>query len=237
MSAYRSLVSLAALALIGATAAPAPCPADGNWDRTADFGWTCRYRADNANLLETRTTVPIVFMGDSITEGWMIADRSFFDGGRVDRGISGQTTSQMLLRFEPDVLALNSAIVHIMAGTNDIAGNTGEAPLPAIERNIRRMAEMAKARGIRVIIGSVLPARAFGWKNSVRPAVPIAELNQWLRDYARANGAIYADYYSAMATSDGGLPLALSRDGVHPNKAGYAIMRPIAEAAVAAVRR
>lgn len=233
MSAYRSLVSLAALALIGATA-PAPCPTDGKWDRQADFGWTCRYRADNLKLTTARTPVPVVFMGDSITEAWALVDKGFFDGGRVDRGISGQTTPQMLLRFDQDVLALKPAIVHIMAGTNDIAGNTGATTLAEIERNIRRMVELAKARGIRVVIGSVLPARAFGWKNKVRPAVPIAELNQWLHDYARANGVIYADYYSAMATSDGGLPLALSRDGVHPNKAGYAIMRPIAEAAIRA---
>jgi lysophospholipase L1-like esterase len=120
-----------------------------------------------------------------------------------------------------------------MTGTNDIAGNTGETSLDAVEANIRRMVETARAARIRVVIGSVLPARAFGWKNSVRPAIAIAVLNRWLRDYAAAHGIAYADYYTPMAASDGGMRPGLSRDGVHPNKAGYAIMRPIAEAALA----
>jgi lysophospholipase L1-like esterase len=173
-------------------------------------------------------------MGDSITEGWAYADPDFFAPGRVDRGISGQTSPQMLLRFRQDVIALKPRVVHIMAGTNDIAGNTGPMSLDWTENVIRRMAEHARANGIRVVIGSVLPARAFGWKKEIRPAASIAQLNQWLRDYAKRRGFVYADYYSAMAESDGGLPALYSRDGVHPNKAGYAVMRPIAEAAIKA---
>ena len=135
--------------------------------------------------------------------------------------------------FTPDVLRLRPRAVHIMAGTNDIAGNTGPMSVEATEATIRRMAEAARKRGIRVVIGSVLPARAFGWNKEIHPAAAIAALNRWLSDYAARRGFAYADYYSAMAESDGGLPASLSRDGVHPNKAGYAIMRPIAEAAIA----
>ncbi len=232
-SAFRSLASLLPIALLGATAgSPATCPADGRWDRTADFGWTCRYRTDDVRLIAAKADVSVVFMGDSITEGWAIGDPTFFANGQVDRGISGQTTPQMVIRFAPDVLALKPRVVHIMGGTNDIAGNTGPMTIAQTEANIRRMAEMAHARGIRVVIASILPARAFGWKKEARPAATIAELNQWLRDYAKRRGFVYADYYSAMAESDGGLPASLSRDGVHPNKAGYAVMRPIAEAAI-----
>jgi lysophospholipase L1-like esterase len=120
-----------------------------------------------------------------------------------------------------------------MAGTNDIAGNGGQMSLEWTENVISGMAEAARAWRIRVVIGSVLPARAFGWRKEIHPATAIAALNRWLRDYAARRGFVYADYYSAMAESDGGLPASLSRDGVHPNKAGYAIMRPIAEAAIA----
>jgi lysophospholipase L1-like esterase len=140
----------------------------------------------------------------------------------------------MLLRFAPDVLALKPDVVHIMAGTNDIAGNTGPMTLEQSEANIRKMAEMAHAKGIKVVIASVLPARAFGWKPDVRPATAIARLDSWLRGYARSRGFAYADYYTAMAEPDGGMPATLSFDGVHPNAKGYAVMRPIAEAAIRA---
>jgi lysophospholipase L1-like esterase len=234
-SRFRSLASLLPIALLGAMAgSPAACPTDGRWDRAADFGWTCHYRTDNNKLIASRSDISVVFMGDSITEGWAIGDPAFFANGRVDRGISGQTTPQMVIRFAPDVLALKPRMVHIMGGTNDIAGNTGPMTIAQTEANIRRMAEMAHAQRIKVVIASILPARAFGWKKEVRPAAAIAELNQWLRDYAKRRGFVYADYYSAMAESDGGLPTRYSRDGVHPNKAGYALMRPIADAAILA---
>ena len=236
-SRFRWLASLSFLTLIGAADNPAVCPADGSWRsqwmREGDWAWSCRYRADDELLIESKRKVDIVFMGDSITEGWAIADPSFFGPTRIDRGISGQTSPQMLLRFEQDVLTLRPRVVHIMTGTNDIAGNTGQMTLEWTENVISRMAEAARARRIRVVIGSVLPARAFGWNKEIHPAATIAALNRWLRDYATRRGFVYADYHSAMADSDGGLPASLSRDGVHPNKAGYAIMRPIAEAAIA----
>ncbi|THD36540.1 MAG: GDSL family lipase [Sphingomonas sp.] len=243
VSAFPWRVSLVALALLGASTRPAMparqiampngCPTDGKWAREGDWAWECRYRAENQRLIASRAKIDIVFIGDSITEGWAIADPAFFAPGRIDRGISGQTSPQMLDRFTPDVLELKPRVVHIMAGTNDIAGNSGAMSLEWTENVIRHMAEYARAHGIRVVIGSVLPARAFGWRKEQRPAVAIAALNRWLRNYANRRGFAYADYYSAMAESDGGLPARLSRDGVHPNKAGYAIMRPIAEAAIA----
>lgn len=232
MSNFRSLASLTALALT-ASAAPRPsCPADGQWNKQADFGWTCRYRNEDRALIAAKAKVAVVFMGDSITEGWKAIDPAYFGEGRIDRGISGQTTPQMVLRFDQDVIALHPAVVHIMAGTNDIAGNTGPMTLAQTEANIRRMAELAHRHGIGVVIGSVLPARAFPWRKDVQPAAQIVQLNQWLRDYARRRGFVYADYYNAMAEPDGGLPARLSADGVHPNAAGYAVMRPIAEAAI-----
>lgn len=233
MSCYRWLASLASLALAGAAPSPASCPADGKWDRAGDFGWTCRYRADDARLIAAIEKVSVVFMGDSITEGWAMADPAFFADARVDRGITSQTTEQMLLRFRQDVIALKPAVVHVMAGTNDIAADASEGSVATIVANIRRMADIARAARIRVVIGSVLPARVFGGGNKVRPATAIAALNRRLRDYAAAHRIAYADYYTPMAASDGGMSPGLSRDGVHPNKAGYAVMRPIADAAIA----
>jgi lysophospholipase L1-like esterase len=235
-SHFRWLASLAALALIGAAPAsiPASCPADGKWDKQADFGWTCRFRDDDRAIIAAGTRPNVVFMGDSITEGWKTTDPGYFGEGRVNRGISGQTTPQMVLRFDQDVIALHPAVVHILAGANDIAGNTGPMTLTQTEANIRRMAESARAHGIRVVIGSGLPARAFPWRPEKHPAAAIAELNQRLRDYAHRRGFTYADYYGAMADPDGGMRSGISIDGVHPNAAGYAMMEPIADAAIQA---
>lgn len=211
---------------------PKTCAADGGYDAKADFGWTCRYRADNDALIRSGSPVDIVFMGDSITEGWPKGDPTLLSQGRIDRGISGQTTPQMLVRFRQDVIALHPRIVHIMAGTNDIAGNTGPMTVADSFRNIRAMAEIARSNGIKVVIASVLPASHFPWRPEKRPAMAIAELNLKLRDYAKARGFVYADYYSAMAGPDGGLPPELADDGVHPTARGYAVMRPITELAV-----
>lgn len=224
---------------VGIVADPCPLPPsrqDGEERRTQyvaalkrEFGQICRYRDEN-RALAARPRV--VFMGDSITEGWIKTDPSLFTGGLVDRGISGQTTPQMLVRFREDVIALRPQAVHIMAGTNDIAGNTGAATIETVQGHLASMAELARAHGIKVLLASVPPAGAFPWSPDKRPAPQIAALNTWLRDYAGRNGFTYVDYHSAMARPDGAMKPGLADDGVHPTVAGYAVMRPIALAAI-----
>lgn len=200
---------------------------------TRDYGQICRYHADNAALRASGRPVDVVFFGDSITDNWIGADPAMFAGGYVDRGISGQTTPQMLVRFREDVIALHPRAVHIMAGTNDIAGNTGASTLAIVEGNIETMAELARAHGIKVLLASTLPASAFPWNPDKRPAATIVAFNAWLRDYTRRNGLAYVDYYAALDDGKGGMKPELTLDGfVHPNPAGYAVMKPIAEAAV-----
>lgn len=218
-----------------------PLPSDEpGWHRwnlhmlTRDFGQLCRYAAANAQLKQLPR---VVFIGDSITDNWINLDPSLFTDGIIDRGISGQTTPQMLVRFRQDVIALRPRAVHIMAGTNDIAGNTGAATFETVTGNIESMVDLARAHGIAVILGSVPPAGAFPWSPSKRPAPQIAQLNSWLRSYARRNGLIYADYHSPMAQPDGAMKPGLSSDGVHPTKQGYASMRAAAEAAIARALR
>ena len=197
--------------------------------RAKDFPDLCRYRAANADV---KHSPKVVFMGDSITELWKIADPGFFSDDRLDRGISGQTSPQMLLRFKPDVIALQPRTVHILAGTNDIAGNTGPTSERAFEDNIEAMVELAQAHHIRVVLASILPMGSIGWQPQYRPAEEVRRLNRWLRDYAARSGATYLDYYSRLATPDGAFRPDLSNDGVHPNLAGYAIMRELADKAL-----
>jgi lysophospholipase L1-like esterase len=173
----------------------------------------------------------VVFMGDSITAGWKV-DQSFPGKPYINRGISGQTTPQMLLRFRRDVIDLKPKVVVILGGTNDIAGNTGPMTLEETEENIASMSDLAKANGIRVVLCSVLPALDFWWAPGHDPAPKIAILNAWIGGYAMARHYVYVDYYSAMKDAQGGLPKDLSRDGVHPLPAGYGIMAPLAEAGI-----
>jgi len=173
----------------------------------------------------------VVFMGDSITEGWKL-DRAFPGKPYVNRGISGQTTPQMLVRFRQDVIDLHAKAVVILAGTNDIAGNTGPMALEQTEGNLASMSELARANGIRVVLCSVLPAFDYWWSPGHEPAPKIALLNAWLRSYAQAKGIVYVDFYSAMKDDRGGLPVTLSRDGVHPLPAGFAVMAPLVEAGI-----
>ena len=201
-----------------------------------DWGQQCRYQADNA-ALPAASPRRVVLFGDSITEGWKIQAPDFFNDQRLDRGISGQTTAQMLVRFRRDVLELHPALVHIMAGTNDIAGNTGPTSLPTIEGNLATLVELARAHHVAVVLASVPPAAQFGWRPAVRPASAIAALNDWLRDYARREHLVYVDYYSALKDESGAFRPELSGDGVHPNAAGYALMRPLAERAIDAALR
>jgi lysophospholipase L1-like esterase len=175
----------------------------------------------------------VVFMGNSITEGWSSGYPEFFKAKPyINRGISGQTTPQMLVRFRQDVINLNPEIVVIMAGTNDIAGNTGPSTLEMIENNLQSMAELAEANGIKVILASVLPASDFPWKPGLEPADKILKLNSWIKEYTIKKKFIYLDYYSAMVDEQGGLKKELSGDGVHPNEEGYKVMVPLTEKAI-----
>ena len=192
-----------------------------------DLYGLCRYRADNAAL---RTRPDLLLYGDSITEGWVKTDPTFFGSGKViGRGISGQTSAQMLVRFHADVVALKPRRVQIMAGTNDVAGNQGPTSEQAWRDNIVAMVEIARANGIEPVLASIPPAAKFWWREEVRPAERIVRLNNWLRAYAEQQSLRYVDYYSAMVGEGGALKLAYGEDGVHPNAAGYAVMRPLAE--------
>ncbi|MEM7485119.1 MAG: SGNH/GDSL hydrolase family protein [Bacteroidota bacterium] len=184
----------------------------------------------NASLMiENR----VVFMGNSITEGWSVAHPDFFEGKPyINRGISGQTTPQMLLRFRQDVIDLHPKIVVILAGTNDIAGNTGPISLEQIRDNILSMVELAKANGIRPIVCSVLPAFDYGWRPGKKPNIKIPKLNKMLKDLATEKKLFYVDYFSEMADERNGLPLELAEDGVHPTKKGYLIMEGLVEKAI-----
>jgi lysophospholipase L1-like esterase len=188
-----------------------------------------RYRADNARIAATHEKVGIVFLGDSMTEGWVSKRPTFFKPGRVGRGISGQTTPQMLVRMMPDVVALKPKAVHIMAGTNDIAGNTGPMTPEMSKDNFRAMVAIARQNGLRILLASVPPAASFPWREGLETAAPIRLLNNWLRSYARQVGATYVDYYSAMADGAGGMKPGLAYDGVHPTEAGYDVMAQVLE--------
>lgn len=170
----------------------------------------------------------VVFMGDSITEFWKSNDSAFFhDNNYVDRGISGQTTSQMLLRFRDDVIALKPHTVVILAGINDIAENTGPITLEHIAGNIISMCELARAHKIKVVLCSVLPANTFPWRKEILPAEKVIQLNVLLRSYAAENKIPYVDYYTAMVDDQKGLGTNYSGDGVHPNLAGYKVMENV----------
>ncbi|MDX6496776.1 MAG: hypothetical protein QOG23_36 [Blastocatellia bacterium] len=209
--------------------------------------WPALARYHEAN---SKTAAPssnearVVFMGDSITDSWQSPNYGGFFPGKpyVDRGIGGQTTPQMLIRFRPDVIALQPKVVVILAGTNDIAGNTGPMTLPAIEDNLISMFDLAQANGIRVVFASLLPISDYEKakdgqpiiRSKQRPPEQITALNAWMKTYAAAHGSIYLDYFSAMADDKGFLKEELTEDGLHPNRKGYDIMAPLAEQAIAA---
>ncbi|MFE3871152.1 SGNH/GDSL hydrolase family protein [Flavobacterium sp. ZS1P70] len=193
-----------------------------------------RYQNENTVLKSAEVGQKrIVFMGDSITEFWSTVDPEYFSGKPyVNRGISGQTTPQMLLRFRADVIALKPTAVVILAGINDIAGNTGPTTIEMIRDNIFSMIELAKANHIKVILCSVLPAYDFPWKPNQEPIAKIKTLNEILKNYALANEIVYVDYYSEMVDKNQGLKTDYSNDGVHPNKTGYQVMAPLADKAI-----
>lgn len=198
-----------------------------------DFPWLAKFKEADLKLgTPAEGENRVVFMGDSITEGWHF-DQSFPGKPYVNRGISGQTTPQMLGRFRQDVIALKPKVVVIMGGTNDIAGNTGPMTLEQTEDNLASMAELAAAHQIRVVLCSVTPAFDYPWQPGLLPAPKILTLNAWIKHYAAENGFVYVDYHSAMKDSRDGTPSNLSHDGVHPLPAGYALMAPLVEAGIA----
>jgi lysophospholipase L1-like esterase len=194
-----------------------------------------RYREANRSLPAAAANEPrVVFMGDSITELWdRDSGRFFASKGYIGRGIGGQTTPQMLIRFQQDVVALKPKVVVINAGTNDIAGNTGPSSLEMIEDNLKSMAQIAGANGIQVVLASVTPAYDYPWKRGLEPAEKVVALNSWIKDFCTRTGCVYADYFTPMSDDKHGMREGLSRDGIHPTPAGYAIMAPIAERAIA----
>jgi lysophospholipase L1-like esterase len=202
--------------------------------RLRDWPDLAKYREDDAKLgPPAKGESRVVFLGDSITEFWSLPD-SFPGKPHVNRGISGQTTPQILLRFRQDVIALQPKVVVILAGTNDIAENTGPTTLAAIEDNLTSIVDLAKRNGIRVVLSSLLPASQYPWRPDLAPVEKIRVLNEWMKDYAAKEGLVFVDYHSAMANAKRGLKAELSDDGVHPNEAGYAVMAPLAEKAIAA---
>lgn len=203
---------------------------------TDDYGQLARYREANAKLGPSGAGENrVVFFGDSITDIWKL--ENYFPGKPyVNRGIGGQTTPQMLVRYRQDVIDLHPKLVVILAGTNDIAGNTGPMRTEDIEANFSSLAELARAHGIHVVYSSILPVHNYTERSkdffAQRPMPRILELNQWLKDYCEKNKIVYLDYFSALVDDKGLLKKDLADDGLHPNDAGYKIMAPLAEAAI-----
>jgi lysophospholipase L1-like esterase len=241
MKPILSILLLASLAIAqtARTEVPDPAKLRSNLERAqktlSDWPNLARYRTDNASLQAPKSGEErVVFMGDSITDSWGRSYGKFFPGKPyINRGISGQTTPQMLIRFRPDVLALKPKAVVILAGTNDIAGNTGAMSLEEIEGNLMSMAELARANGIKVVLASVMPVTdAIKPQTARRPPEKIRALNEWIKSYAAKSGAVYLDYFSAMADDKGMLRTELTYDGLHPNDAGYELAMPLAQKAI-----
>lgn len=195
---------------------------------TQDFANFARYEKQNQELKSSGITPEAVLMGDSITEGWFATDPEFFTQNNfVGRGISGQVTSQMLLRFREDVILLKPKRVIILAGTNDIAENQGPISLYKVMGNIISMAELAKVNKIKVVLCSVLPAYDFPWKSGMNPANKVIALNKMIEEYAKKNKLTYVDYHTPLKDDKNGLPKEIAEDGIHPNKLGYEKMEAI----------
>ena len=233
------------------TKAPAPTqvgPRHPEWEHLSqhdqqlltDFPWLGRFKeADLKPGPPAAGEKRVVFMGDSITEGWHFDKPGgvFANKPYINRGIGGQTTPQMLLRFRQDVIDLQPKVVVILAGTNDIAGNTGPMTLQETESNLAAMAEMAAQNKVRVVLCSVLPAYDYPWQPGLTPAPKIDAINAWIKDYAAQHEHVYVDYHSAMKDTRDGLPPNLSGDGVHPKQAGYDVMAPLVEEGIAKALR
>jgi len=206
----------------------------GRPNETRDWAELCLYQRDNAALVRSGQPVRAVFLGDSITRFWPEHDPGLFSGGIVSRGISGQASAQLLVRLDPDALALKPRTLHLLVGVNDIVGTRGWSRPQDYRGNIEAMLTLARARRVPVIVGAIPPATDEGWGNGARPAARIQELNRWLRAIAQRDGLVFADYWTALAHHDGTIRPAFTDDGLHPNAAGYAVMGRVARAALAA---
>ncbi len=248
MRANRRTLLAAGLAVAGldlggrafaqAPAQPVSAEAAAEERLHTDWPWLVRYRDANvADAVLPAARRRVVFIGDSITQGWFDKHPAFFtQNGFLGRGIGGQTTAQMLARFWPDVVALKPAAVHILAGTNDIAGNTGPYDPAATCDNLQAMAALARANDIKVILGAVTPAATYPWRPALHPDLEIPRLNAWLATFARNEGYGFADYTAILDDGHAGMKPGLAYDQVHPTADGYAVMEPVALKAVSAVR-
>ncbi len=240
------LSTIALLLVLGSFATLAAAPEDLQLAKlqqrleavSNDWPNLARYREANALLKPpSEGEARVVFMGDSITDAWPRTGAFFPGKPYIGRGIGGQTTPQMLVRFRQDVVSLAPRVVVILAGTNDIAGNTGPYDSAFTRGNIASMAELARASGIRVVLASLTPAFDYPWRPGLAPAQRIVDLNAWIRDYAARTGCTYLDFFPAMADARNGMKPEYSADGVHPNAAGYAVMEPLAQQAIAQALR
>ena len=252
MTKYIPIFFLAAL-LAGTSCAQTPVPtpldlagekqrADRLQARLSDYANFARYREANSKLAPpAKGEDRVVFMGDSITDGWKL-DQYFPGAPYVNRGISGQTTSQMLLRFRADVIDLKPKVVVILAGTNDISGNTGSITLAGIENNYASMVDLARTNGINVVFASVMPISDYNKtaqgepivRSTLRRPEQITALNEWIKKYCTDHKLVYLDYFSAMADEKGFLKAELANDGLHPNAKGYELIKPLAAEAIKA---
>ena len=198
-----------------------------------DFGNLCKYRDENAAVLASGTRPEVIFLGDSITENWKLGDPGLFSAKVLDRGIGGQTTPQILLRVYPDVVALHPRVVHILAGTNDVSGKTGPDTDTTILGNIAAMIDIAKAHGIAVVLSAITPTTGYSMRPGFNPWPRIVGLNRELARLAHERGITFVDYGPVLDAGDGSLKAALGNDGLHPNREGYRLMRPLAEKALA----
>lgn len=209
---------------------------DYHWmqNRLNDWPNFNMFRDENAMIAAPKPGESrVVFMGNSITQGWSDASPEFFEGKPyIERGISGQTTPQMLVRFRADVVDLMPKVVVILAGTNDVAGNTGPATNEMIQDNLASMAEIASANGIKVVLSSILPVYDYPWRRGLNPSQRIIDINSWMKRYCEEHGHIYLDYFSSMVDDRNGMDSTYTYDGVHANKAGYTLMESLVEPAI-----
>ncbi len=240
---FRALVAAPAMLASASAWAKQRVPPGADWTSWyrgwfgRDFGMIGYYADDNAKLLASTEPVEIVFLGDSITEGWMDKRQGFFTRCRVNRGIGGQTTPQMVLRMMSDVVALRPRAVHIMGGTNDIAGNTGPMTADMSENNFRAMTDIAQRHRIQVLLASVPPAAKYPWAPQIDTRAAIGELNRRLKRLAHETGAIWVDYHPVLDDGTGAMKPGLAADGVHPTEVGYDAMATVINPVLAKVLR